>query len=40
MFSTCKENEVLFRWLINYKSVKDKKYYIFRKLVEKKELKY
>ena len=25
VFSTCKENEVSFRWLINYKSVKDKK---------------
>ena len=27
VFSTCKENEVSFHWLINYKSVKDKKYY-------------
>jgi len=24
VFSTCKENEVSFRWLINYKSVKIK----------------
>ena len=27
VFSTCKENEVSFHWLINYKSIKDKKYY-------------
>ena len=36
VFSTCKENEVSFRWLINYKSVKDKKNIVFGKLVEKK----
>ena len=27
VFSTCKENEVSLRWLINYKSAKDKKFY-------------
>ena len=36
VFSTCKENEVSFHWLINYKSVKDKKYY-FRETCWKKK---
>ena len=32
VFSTCKENEVSFRWLINYKSVKDKNFVTVRDL--------
>ena len=36
VYSTCKENEVSFRWLINYKSVKIKDI-IFGKLVEKRK---
>ena len=39
VFSPCKENVVSFRWLINYKSVKDKKYY-FRETCWKQKLKY
>ena len=39
MFSTCKQNEVPFRWLINYKSVKNKKI-LFSGNLLKKKLKY
>ena len=38
MFSTRKENEVPFRWLINYKSVKDKKILFSGNLLKKKNL--
>ena len=37
VFSTCKENEVSFRWLINYKSVKDKKILFSGNLLKKSQ---